>query len=118
MANSVFTVVPNTSASVTISPNPFSPDGDGFEDFSIISYRLTAAIMQVRIRIFDIKGRLLRTLVNNQASGPEGAIVFDGLDEEKRKLRLGIYIVFLEALDSRKGIVETVKTTVVVAARL
>ncbi|MGH2575715.1 MAG: gliding motility-associated C-terminal domain-containing protein, partial [Ignavibacteria bacterium] len=118
LRNSIFTQVLPSSSEISISPNPFSPDGDGFEDFTIINYKLTSYFSQLRVKIFDIKGRLLRTLLNNQTSGSNGSIVFDGLDDEKQKLRLGIYIVFLEALDNQKGTVEKLKSTVVVAAKL
>lgn len=118
LRNSIYTQTLPSTATVTISPNPFSPDGDGYEDFTIINYNLPSAISQLRIKIFDVKGRLVRTLVNNQPTGSSGSVVFDGLDDEKQKLRLGIYIVFMEALDENNGVVETVKTTVVVAAKL
>ncbi len=118
LKNSVFTNTTNPQGEVIISPNPFSPDGDGYEDFTIISYKLQNAVSQVRLKIFDVKGRLIKTILNNQASGSQGQIVFNGLDDENRKLRLGIYIVFLEALNDQNGVVETIKTTVVVGAKL
>lgn len=96
----------------------FSPDNDGFEDFTIINYNLTQTISQVRIKIFDSKGRSVRTLLNNQASGQNGSVIFDGLDEEGKALRIGIYIIFLEALNDNSGVVETLKTVVVVARKL
>lgn len=116
--NSIFSLVPNSNSSITILPNPFSPDNDGFEDYTLMSYKLKSNVSQIRVKIFDIKGRLVRTLANNQTSGPEGIITFDGLDDDKQKLRIGIYIVFLEALDNQNGVVEQIKTTVVVAAKL
>ncbi len=116
--NSIFSLVPNSNSSITILPNPFSPDNDGFEDYTLMSYKLKSTVSQIRIKIFDIKGRLVRTLANNQTSGPDGIITFDGLDDDKQKLRIGIYIVFLEALDNQNGVVEQIKTTVVVAAKL
>ncbi len=116
--NSIFTENLNQSASVTVNPNPFSPDNDGFEDFAVINYNLTQPVAQVQIKIFDSKGRLVRTLLNNQASGSAGSVVFNGLDDDGQVLRMGIYIIFLEALNDNSGIVETVKSTVVVARKL
>ncbi len=116
--NSIFAENLNQAANISINPNPFSPDNDGFEDFTIINYNLSQAIAQVRIKIFDSKGRLMRTLLNNQASGSSGSVVFDGLDDEGKTLRMGIYIIFLEALNDNSGAVETVKTVVVVARKL
>lgn len=116
--NSIFTENPNQSASLTVNPNPFSPDNDGFEDFAVINYNLSQPIAQVRIKIFDSKGRLVRTLLNNQASGSSGSVVFDGLDNDGNALRIGIYIIFLEALNDNSGVVETVKSVVVIARKL
>ncbi len=118
LRNSIYTNLQPTTSEITISPNPFSPDGDGWEDFTIINYKLQSNVSQVRMKIFDVKGRLIKTLLNNQASGSSGQIVYNGLDDENRKLRLGIYIVFIEALNDQNGVVETIKTTVVVAAKL
>ena len=116
--NSIFTTNLNKEAKISVSPNPFSPDNDGFEDFTLINYNLTQTIAQVRVKIFDSKGRLVRTLLNNQASASSGSIVFDGLEDDGRAMRIGIYIIFLEALNENSGIVETLKTTVVVARKL
>lgn len=116
--NSIFVVNLNKSSNISISPNPFSPDNDGFEDFTIINYNLSQAIAQIRIKIFDSKGRLVKTLLNNQASGSSGSVVFDGLDESGNPLKMGIYIIFLEALNDNSGVVETIKSAFVVARRL
>lgn len=118
LKNSIYTGNVISTSEITVSPNPFSPDGDGFEDFTVISYKLQNAVSQVRMKIFDVKGRLVKTIMNNQTSGSQGQVVFNGLDEEKRKLRLGIYIIFLEALNDNNGVVEIVKSTLVVGAKL
>lgn len=116
--NSIFTENQNRSNNISVSQNPFSPDNDGFEDFTIINYTLGQQTSQVRIKIFDSKGRLVRTLLNNQPSGSTGSVVFDGIGDDGAALRIGIYIIFLEALNETEGVVETLKTTVVVARKL
>ncbi len=116
--NSIFSINKNTMAKISISPNPFSPDNDGFEDFSIINYSLAQNISQIRVKIFDSRGRLVRTLLNNQPSGSNGSIIFNGLDDEGNPLRIGIYIVFLEAINSKLGTIETLKKAIVVARKL
>ncbi|UCH66191.1 MAG: lamin tail domain-containing protein, partial [Ignavibacterium sp.] len=116
--NSIFTDNLNTESNISVSPNPFSPDNDGFEDFTIINYNLTQATSQVRIKIFDSTGRLVRTLANSQASGSSGSIIFNGLADDGEALRIGIYIIFLEAINEGAGVVENLKTVVVVARRL
>ena len=116
--NSIFTDNNNRLANISVSPNPFSPDNDGFEDFSIINFSLSQATSQIRIKIFDNRGRIVRTLANNQPSASQGSIIFNGLGDDGRPLRMGIYIIFLEALNDNSGVVENLKTVVVVARKL
>ncbi len=116
--NSIFNVNNSIAEKISVSPNPFSPDNDGFEDFTIINYILSQKTSQVRIKIFDNRGRLLRTLLNNQPSGSNDSIVFDGLEDDGTPFRMGIYIVFLEAINETSGVSETLKTVLVVARKL
>jgi hypothetical protein len=116
--NSIFTDNLNAESNISVAPNPFSPDNDGFEDFTIINYSLTQATSEVRIKIFDSKGRLVRTLLSNQPSGSSGSVIFDGRDDAGEALRIGIYIIFLEAINEGSGVVENMKTVVVVARKL
>jgi hypothetical protein len=106
-----------TGSGLVISPNPFSPDGDGHDDNTIISYKLSGTVNRVSIKIFDVKGRLVRTLANSEPSGSSGSFVWNGLDDAGQSLRIGIYIVFLEALNNNAA-VQTFKSTVVLARRL
>jgi len=116
--NSVFTSVLPTNVSLSISPDPFSPDADGHEDAAGISYSLPATIASVNVKIFDSVGRLVRFLCNNEESGSQRTIFWDGSNDEGRPCRMGIYIVFLEALDAKKGVILNAKKTVVLAKRL
>ncbi|MDP2208374.1 MAG: lamin tail domain-containing protein [Bacteroidota bacterium] len=116
--NSVFVSTIPTNASLVFSPNPFSPDADGFEDHCIISYNLPSTAAMIRIRIFDSRGRIIRTLVNNEPSGSSGQVIWDGMNDERQKARIGIYVVLLEAFDVNGGNINTIKGAVVVAGRL
>ncbi len=116
--NSIFTSVLPSKSSIQISPSPFSPDGDGSEDVTIISYQLPMKIAYVNLQIFDIRGRLIRTLLGASQSGSSRSVIWDGKDDQERLARMGIYIVFLEGLDNRRGVTVTEKTTVVVAGKL
>jgi hypothetical protein len=116
--NSIFTETPVSTASIDVHPNPFSPNNDGFEDYTIISYNLPHHTAMVRLRIFDSLGRQVRTLLNNQPSGPEGQVIWDGRNDLGRPARLGIYIILLEAYDSERSGLTQLKSTLVVADRL
>ena len=75
-------------------PNPFNPS-------TTISYSIkeTAA---VRIEIFNIKGQLVRTLVNEVKTAGNYTIDFDGLDNNHRQLASGIYFYRMQAGDYSK----------------
>ena len=116
--NSIFTMTVQTSAALSFSPNPFSPDGDGYEDVTILSYQLTSTVGLIRIRIFDSVGRLVRILANNEPAGAQGEIIWDGMNDNRERVRIGIYIILFETLDSFGKTIEMLKSTVVVATRL
>jgi hypothetical protein len=117
-ANSVMTRSAASGSALSLSPNPFSPDGDGHEDFCIIRYRLPMMTSTISIRIYDIKGRLIRALANGEVAGYEGDIIWNGLDDYKQRARIGVYVIFLEASDRASGRVVTAKAVAVVATRL
>lgn len=107
-----------SDASLNISPNPFSPDNDGFEDFSVFSYNIGFSNALIRIKIFDSKGRLVRTLADHLYTSATGEIIFDGLDENKIPLGVGIYIALLEANNSETNESLVIKKTFVIGKKL
>lgn len=120
--NSIYSTLPpeatGATISLAVSPNPFSPDSDGVEDFCLFRCNLPNGVNQVRLRIYDVAGRHIVTLRNNTGMGREGMVVWDGLDETGRRVRIGSYIALLEALDPSSNTVGAAKTVVVVARRL
>lgn len=116
--NSIFTKLSEKSSKVEVSPNPFSPDGDNFEDYTIISGEIPEKSARIKIQIFDIKGRQIRRLQDNEFSGSNFNLVWDGKDSQGRVARMGIYIIFVQALNDRNGTIREMKTTVVLAHKL
>ncbi len=116
--NSIFTLNTERKAGINVFPNPFSPDNDGFEDFTQINFSLSNSTSEISIKIFDSKGRLVRHLASNKPAGSEGSIIFDGLDDTGNPLKIGIYIIYLEAINTNNGQSESLKTVVVIARKL
>ena len=116
--NSLYISVKQVKETIQIHPNPFSPDNDGFDDVTVISGSIPVTSTRIRVRIFDIKGRLIRTVTKDRYSGSSFDLVWDGRDDQGRTARIGIYIVFIEALDTARKVVREFKTTVVLAHRL
>ena len=116
--NSIFASSFPSQAMVLVSPNPFSPDGDGIEDVAVVSYILPTKTSAVNLRIYDIHGRCIRILLGASPSGSQGSVIWDGRDEAGRVCPMGIYIVCIESLSSAAGKVAIAKTTVVLAKKL
>jgi len=47
-------------------------------------------------------------LLNNQPGGSSGSVIFDGRDDSCESLRIGIYIIFLEAINEGSGGVDEI----------
>ncbi len=115
--NSIFVKSEDSESKVSINPNPFSPDGDGFEDFTIINYKLPQEISSIQIKVFDSQGRKVRSIAENNLWGNEGSIIFDGFNDDGQPLKIGIYILLIEVSDG-SGYSESFKDIVVVARKL
>jgi hypothetical protein len=116
--NSIVLSAMPSDAMLVCAPDPFSPDGDGYEDVTVLRYRMPLRSALIRIRVFDIRGICVRELVNATPAGMTGEVVWDGAGENRVPLRIGIYIVYLEAIDGEGGRVVTAKCAVVLARRL
>lgn len=117
--NAIFTPLNRKVAcKISCSPSPFSPDGDGYEDYTIIQLQSPANSGRMRVKIFDINGHLLRTIRDNAYIGPEISLVWDGRANNGKVCRMGIYIILAEILDDRNGLLVAAKTTVVLAAKM
>lgn len=116
--NSVFVDKLPDDANLSSAPNPFSPDGDGHEDVTIIQYNLPVTTAFVSLKVFDMLGREVADLLNNAPSGSHRELIWDGRKPNGESLPIGIYILFLKALNQKQGVVRTIKKTVVIAGRL
>jgi hypothetical protein len=103
---------------ISFNPNPFSPDGDGFQDRLFINYKLDDPNYLVTVQIYDRYGRKVRTLANDKPAGTHGSLIWDGLKDDGSRNRIGIYIVIFKAHDSMNGKNKVFKKTVVLARKL
>ncbi|MGI9174463.1 MAG: FlgD immunoglobulin-like domain containing protein, partial [Rhodothermales bacterium] len=105
---------PPNQGGLTFEPSPFNP-ADGPVQ---ILYTLSETAALARVRIYDARGRLVRTLEEATLAGPGGRLVWDGLDDTGQALRVGIYVVLFEAVSTEGGIAEAFKEAVVLGRPL
>jgi hypothetical protein len=67
--NSQYAPTANASGEMSIDPALFSPDNDGFEDVLTIAYRFEQAGFVGNMSIYDIAGREVRALMENNLLG-------------------------------------------------
>lgn len=73
-------------------PNPFSSS-------TTISYDMPET-QKVMIRIFDVRGRLIRTLTNEEQNAGFKSVVWDGKNDDGKTVSAGIYFYQMYAPSS------------------
>ncbi len=92
-------LVPEGEGEVWLQPSTFSPDQDGFEDLIAINYHFTTPDWNVRVTVYDNKGRPVRILKENTLIGTEnGTFTWDGTTDGFHKADVGVYVILFEAL--------------------
>jgi hypothetical protein len=115
--NSQYAPSPSAHGTLTIDPAIFSPDNDGYQDVLTVAYQFDEPGFVGTLKVFDIAGREVRTLMNNALLGISGAVLWDGLMDGNDLARIGPYIIYMEAYDLA-GNVEKFRKSVVLAHRL
>jgi hypothetical protein len=114
--NSQFFQSEFTSSTLWVEPEVFTPDGDGYKDFTQIFYKVSETGYVANVAVFDAVGREVRRLASNQLIPTEGQWRWDGANMLGEKAPIGIYIVLVE-LFSPSGKKEMLKEKVVLGAR-
>jgi len=115
--NSQYRSADTALGQIEVSPAIFSPDNDGRDDLALIQYRLQESGYVANLVIYDITGKPVRHLVRNALLGRTGSWTWDGLDDSRRSLPLGHYIVMAE-LFNLQGKKQLFKEVIVLARRL
>jgi hypothetical protein len=105
----------SSTARLRVAPSPFSVERDGA---TRIRYRLESAPSLVRARIFDARGREVRTLEDARLAGRSGELVWNGRNDAGHRVRVGVYVVLVEAVRAGSGRVTQLKEPVIVARPL
>ena len=82
------------------APNPFNPS-------TVITYDVPAGGGQVTIRIFDVSGRLVKTLVNEHNTVGQKTVRWDGRNDQGEYVATGVFFYRMQA----PGYEKTMKMT-------
>ena len=93
-------------------------DQNPFRDMTTIFFKIPSATCRVNLWIYNREGSLVRKLLHGEYSGSQGSVKWDGRTSDGKVVPIGIYPVFIEAVDDEKGRVFRVKKALVKAGDL
>ncbi len=103
---------------VLTEPNPFSPNGDGLYDETVVTFYLGREADYVNIEFYDLEGRLARRLVfkgpTDYMGRSQHTMTWDGTDVDGNVVPYGIYVMRVEARFKTEPTFERVNRPVVV----
>lgn len=82
-----------------LTPKVFTPDLDGVDDFLIVNYTLGIPGQKGTFIIYDIEGRPVKHLINNQTLSTSGKIIWDGITDDHTLAPPGIYVIWCRIFD-------------------
>lgn len=92
---------------VSVKPNPFSPD---YGQAGVIEINAPAGD-HLTLRIYDLKGRLVKTCLNNVPGGHQ-YYYWDATDDSHRRASIGMYIAHLRTVTAEGSVSDQTKVIV------
>lgn len=115
--NSVYMEISDVTDEISIEPEAFSPDNDGYNDVTNIYYQFDAPGYVANVTIYNSRGVKIRELIQNELLAQSGDFTWDGLTDNQDKAPIGIYIVDIEIFDL-DGNTKGYRKTCVVSAKM
>ena len=94
--NSQFTKMDNSTEIFSIYPEVFSPNGDGFNDYTLLSCQFPEGESRVTVTVFDLQGQKIKMIANNEYCGTASQFQWDGICDKGYIAPPGLYVIQLE----------------------
>ncbi|MBK9192407.1 MAG: gliding motility-associated C-terminal domain-containing protein [Crocinitomicaceae bacterium] len=91
---------PEVTGVITITPELFSPDNDGYNDVLTINLEFTTTDNVVNIEIYDNRGRRIKELKDSYYVGNTALITWDGSTDDNTKAEIGTYVILISVLEA------------------
>jgi hypothetical protein len=82
-----------------LQPEAFSPNGDGYDDVTLLRFEQKHSGRIASISIFNMHGTRVHQWIDQQMIGTNGQIVWDGLDQYAQRVPPGHYVLLIEVFD-------------------
>jgi hypothetical protein len=107
--------IPN--GELSIQPEIFSPDDDGYNDVITFYLNLNENGYMLNAKIYNDAGQLVKNLVKSKLLAPNDSFTWDGINERNEKAATGIYVLYAEVFNPT-GSTKKFKKAFVVATKL
>ncbi len=107
-----------TTESISLQNDVFSPDLDGFEDVLMVNYSFSTPGLLGKARVFDDIGREVKTIFSNELLATSGFFSWDGIMYEQVKAPIGVYILLVEVFSTDGSVILTKKIAFTIAGKL
>jgi len=115
--NSHYAVDPGNGTDIQLSSPVISPDNDGKDDLLYIRVNGVEPGTLLTLRIFDLKGNLVKTVTSPATVSENSVFIWDGTGDNNLRVQMGYYIVFAESINI-SGKHSKVKKAIAVAQKL
>lgn len=94
--NSQFSEIAVDENAIQVIPDLFSPDGDGYNDFTEVVCNLQESEYRISVVIYNSNGLKIKQLANNEVAAYEVRYRWDGQTEDHRPALNGLYVVQIQ----------------------
>lgn len=101
-----------TGELISVAPEIFSPDNDGYNDLLTIGVKSEASGKMGTVEIFSSSGRLIRKLADNELMGRSEMYFWDGLDTDGSVGAPGVYLIHYQFFTLEGEVKNGIKTCV------
>ena len=86
-----------SNSTFSVTPEVFTPNGNGSDDMLYIHYNNTEVGGTATIRIYNSEGIAVKYLANNESMAMAGYFVWDGLSDKGEALPPSIYVIYIQS---------------------
>jgi len=81
----------------------FTPDNDGLDDLLWLHYVMPDVGYSATITVYDAIGRRIKQITNNALLGSQGLISWNGLTDSGKVANVGVYVLYVDAVQPLTG---------------
>ncbi len=115
--NSHFAADSGKEIDIHLSSTVISPDNDGKDDFLFITLNKVEEGTLITLRVFNIRGNLVRTICSCSTASENSMFIWDGTGDNNLRVPMGYYILLSESI-SISGRHSSVRKAIAVAEKL